>query len=148
MVMSESTPSPVDTLPGSAVAVVSSVVLDTDDPRRLADFYAGLLGWQLGNVEEDWVDIAPSPGPAGWSAGVSRLAFQLVINYAPPTWPSQTVPQQFHLDLRVADLDEGERAAVALGASRVSPAGEEGNSRVFLDPSGHPFCLTQAANWG
>ena len=41
----------------------------------------------------------------------------------------------------VADLDDGERFALSHGARRV-PGGEpEGNFRVFLDPSGHPFCL-------
>jgi hypothetical protein len=44
------------------------------------------------------------------------------------------------LDLKVADLDAGEAAVVALGARKheVQP-GE--TFRVFLDPAGHPFCL-------
>jgi len=45
-----------------------------------------------------------------------------------------------HLDLIVADLDEGESAVIALGATK---AGVQPGTkfRVFLDPAGHPFCL-------
>jgi Glyoxalase-like domain len=45
-----------------------------------------------------------------------------------------------HLDIRVKDVDEAERAVVALGARRV-PAARETGFRVFVDPVGHPFCL-------
>ena len=47
----------------------------------------------------------------------------------------------------VADLDEGEKAAVELGATVADPQPGE-TWRVMLDPSGHPFCLTKAENWG
>jgi extradiol dioxygenase family protein len=117
------------------------VALDTDEPRRLADFYASLLGWQVDRADEDWVEIHP---PAS-GTGVAGLAFQLVVNYTPPTWPTQDVPQQFHLDLEVADLDEGEQFAASLGARRVPQAGVEGSFRVYLDPSGHPFCLCKTS---
>jgi predicted enzyme related to lactoylglutathione lyase len=117
------------------------VALDTNEPRQLAEFYAALLGWQVTHAEEDWIEIHPAAGSGRTRAGAG-LAFQLVIDYVPPTWPTQDVPQQLHLDFDVADLDEGERFAVSLGAQRVSGAGEK-SFRVFVDPSGHPFCLCQ-----
>jgi hypothetical protein len=41
--------------------------------------------------------------------------------------------------VRVDDLDEGERSAIAIGAR---PTGSTTDTfRVFLDPAGHPFCL-------
>jgi len=63
-----------------------------------------------------------------------------VESYQPPQWPGQDMPQQMHLDLIVADLDEGESAVIALGATK---AGVQPGTkfRVFLDPAGHPFCL-------
>jgi hypothetical protein len=44
-----------------------------------------------------------------------------------------------HLDVRVSDLDESEKAALALGARKLPGGGER--FRVFADPAGHPFCL-------
>jgi catechol 2,3-dioxygenase-like lactoylglutathione lyase family enzyme len=114
------------------------IALDTDDPRGLADFYAALLGWQVSRSDEDWIEVHPG-GIA--TPGVAGLAFQLVRDHQRPTWPSQERPQQLHLDLEVADLDEGERFALSLGAERAAEAGAEDTFRVFLDPSGHPFCL-------
>jgi predicted enzyme related to lactoylglutathione lyase len=127
--------------PATPVVSLDVVALDTDEPRRLADFYASLLGWQVDRADEDWVEIHP-PAPG---SGVAGLAFQLVVNYTPPTWPTQDVPQQFHLDLEVADLDEGEEFAVSLGARPVPRSGVEGSFRVYLDPSGHPFCLCKSS---
>ncbi|MBL0003026.1 MAG: hypothetical protein IPP00_03195 [Actinomycetales bacterium] len=63
------------------------------------------------------------------------------------TWPNQHGSKQFHLDLAVDDLDAAAVRCVELGATL--PDEQPGESwRVLLDPSGHPFCLTQAANWG
>jgi len=119
---------------------LGSVVLDTDEPRRLADFYAALLGWRVTWDDDEWVEVRPTE-PGGHELGVAKLAFQLVINYTPPTWPTQEVPQQFHLDCYVSDLDEGEKLAVSVGARRMPQGKGDGDFRVFLDPSGHPFCL-------
>jgi hypothetical protein len=54
------------------------------------------------------------------------------------------VPQQFHLDLEVTDPAEAGRFAESLGARRVPGAGVERGFTVYLDPSGHPFCLCVA----
>jgi hypothetical protein len=45
-----------------------------------------------------------------------------------------------HLDLVVADLDEGEAAVLARGAT-LAEVQPDTTFRVFLDPAGHPFCL-------
>jgi Glyoxalase-like domain len=76
------------------------------------------------------------PGPVG--AG-RILAFARAADFAAPTWPAPEVQQQMHIDVMVPDLDEAERAAVALGARRL-PGGAD-IFRVFADPAGHPFCL-------
>lgn len=47
-------------------------------------------------------------------------------------------------------MDDLEAAAVRLielGARRAEPQPAE-DWIVLLDPDGHPFCLTKAANWG
>jgi hypothetical protein len=45
----------------------------------------------------------------------------------------------FHLDIRVADVDEAEPEVLALGARRLTGGGAD--FRVYADPVGHPFCL-------
>ena len=112
---------------------LQAVVLDTDDPKGLAEFYAALLGWEIEPPEDDWVTIVD--GASG------QLDFQLALNHKPPTWPDNSVPQQFHLDLHVDDLAEATAYAESLGARRATNGDHSPNFIVFLDPSGHPFCL-------
>ena len=112
---------------------IEAVVLDTDDPRGLAEFYASLLGWEIESAEDDLVTIV------GGASG--QLDFQLALNHKPPTWPDNAIPQQFHLDLHVDDLNEAAVYAESLGARRAASGDHSPNFIVFLDPSGHPFCL-------
>jgi predicted enzyme related to lactoylglutathione lyase len=77
----------------------------------------------------------------------SALGFGRVENYQRPEWPNTKGSKQFHFDLAVDDLDAAAKAAVQLGAT--VPDEQPGETwRVLLDPAGHPFCLTNAANWG
>jgi predicted enzyme related to lactoylglutathione lyase len=107
--------------------------LDTDDPRRLAEFYSALLGWEIESVNDGWTTI--TGGPAG------QMDFQLALNHKPPTWPDNAVPQQSHLDLQVDDLDQAAAYAESIGARRAVSGDHAPDFIVFLDPSGHPFCL-------
>jgi catechol 2,3-dioxygenase-like lactoylglutathione lyase family enzyme len=113
---------------------LEKTVLDCPDPRALAAFYGEILGMRVNeDTDGDWVVIGREPG-------YRQLAFQRADPYAPPRWPDAEHPQQEHLDIRVFDPDEAERAVLALGATLL--AGEKGTGfRVFADPAGHPFCL-------
>lgn len=115
------------------IARFDLVVLDTPEPRRLADFYCALLGWRLVREEDDWVTIRPD-----WTSPYG-MAFQLAPDLVPPTWPDPAVPQQSHLDVTVDDLDAAEAQVLAIGARPTGVAA--GGFRAYLDPSGHPFCL-------
>lgn len=112
---------------------LGDVVLDTDDPAGLAKFYTTLLGWQTVETEDNWITID--------GGGGVRMAFQLALNHKPPTWPDNAVPQQFHLDLEVDDLDQASAYAESIGARRAKNGDNSPDFIVFLDPSGHPFCL-------
>jgi hypothetical protein len=109
------------------------VVLDCPEPKELAEFYAALLEWPAPDVQEDgdWVALQ---GPQG-----VRISFQRVADYRPPEWPSQTVPQQLHLDLAIVDVRAGRERALALGAKLLDESAE--TFWVYADPAGHPFCL-------
>ena len=113
---------------------IEKTVLDCLDPRALAAFYAGLLGFQVNEDDGgDWVVI-------GRDTGWRELAFQRADPYVPPEWPDPHRPQQLHLDIRVDDVDAAERAVLAAGGRRL-PNEHESGFRVFADPAGHPFCL-------
>jgi predicted enzyme related to lactoylglutathione lyase len=114
-----------------AIARFPSFVIDCPDPSTLATFYGTMLDWKVESTP-DWADIRAENG--------NCISFQQVQDFTPPQWPSQTVPQQMHVDVIVDDLDAGEAAVLELGATKHEY--QPGTTfRVFLDPAGHPFCL-------
>jgi predicted enzyme related to lactoylglutathione lyase len=121
-------------MPG--IAALSGVVLDCADPLDLARFYGAVSGWEvLAQSDAEWAQLD--------TGGAWTLAFQRVDGYHAPEWPNQQVPQQFHLDFDVPDLDDGERKVLELGATMHDHQPGE-TFRVFLDPAGHPFCLCKS----
>jgi len=137
-----------------AFPVIRQTVLDTTDPRRLAEFYRQLFG--LRYVPGDEPPAAGEPDPAGqdWLIltspdGGTALAFQKVAELPEATWPDGPVPQQSHLDATVptvADLDVQHERALALGARLLQDRSDDPEEplRVYADPAGHPFCLIAA----
>jgi len=77
-------------------ARLSATVLDTPDPRGLAAFYAGLLGWLTVENSSEWVVLRPPGGGVG-------LSFQREPQHVRPTWPAEegTQRMQLHLDVEV-----------------------------------------------
>ena len=79
-----------------------SVVLDTTDVQRLAEFYRDLLGWSFSEhddpEDDSWRTLV---GPDG-----QRIAFQHADSVTPTTWPDAAVPQQLHLDFLVDSVEE------------------------------------------
>ncbi|BCL21049.1 VOC family protein [Streptomyces tuirus] len=115
---------------------LTAITLDCPDPEALVAFYQQATGLEL------------HPKSNGDFAGLNCddglfIGFQRVDDYQAPRWPDQAVPQQFHLDFEVDDLDEAEALLLALGA--LKPEYQPGGARwrVLTDPAGHPFCLTR-----
>jgi hypothetical protein len=113
------------------IGSLHSVVIDCPEPLALAEFYAELIGGRIVRRDKDWVTVEDGGG--------RRLAFQLAPDHQPPRWPDPAHPQQFHLDVKVDDVDAAEARVLALGATRLP--GEGDDFRVYADPAGHPFCL-------
>ena len=87
-------------------------VLDTPEPRELADFYREFLGLRYRPGDEPPTD--GTPDDADWlvlvdSDGVRKLAFQRVDHLPRTTWPSHDVPLQLHVDFTVPSRAELER---------------------------------------
>jgi len=111
---------------------LDAAAFDAADIDTLASFYAELAGWQIVRKDADWITVRAGDG--------QEIAFQLAPDHIPPQWPGQERPQQFHLDLQVADPDAAAERAVALGATRLAT----GPSWITLaDPAGHSFDLCQ-----
>lgn len=119
-----------------ALARFQLCAIDCPDPRALARFYSAITGWPETTPHEDYPEWVQLAGDGG-----ATVAFQRVDHFQPPQWPGQDHPQQMHLDFTVPDLDEGERAVLALGAIKHDHQAAPAAFRVFLDPAGHPFCL-------
>ena len=134
-----------------AFPVIRQTVLDTIDPRRLAEFYRQLFGLRYRPGDEPPGPGQPDPGGQDWlilksPAGGAALAFQKVGELPEATWPDGPVPQQLHLDTTVptaAGLDVAHERALALGARLRYDRSDDPEEplRVYADPAGHPFCI-------
>ena len=98
-----------------AFPVIRQTVLDSTDPRRLAEFYRQLFGLRYHPGDQPPGPGQPDPHGQDWliltsPAGGPTLAFQKVGELPEATWPDGQVPQQLHLDATVptvTDLDVG-----------------------------------------
>jgi Glyoxalase-like domain len=134
--------------------VIRQTVLDTTDPRRLAEFYRQLFGLRYRPGDEPPGPGQPDPAGQDWliltsPGGGAALAFQKIQELARVTWPDGPVPQQLHLDTTVptkADLDVQHERALVLGARLLQDRSDdpEERLRVYADPAGHPFCIIVA----
>jgi catechol 2,3-dioxygenase-like lactoylglutathione lyase family enzyme len=126
-------------------------VLDATDARAVAEFYRELLGYVYRAGDEAPPAGQPDPHGQEWlvlrdRTGEVRLAVQAVADLPAPTWPDPRVPQQLHLDMTVADVDDlavQRERALALGATILEDRSTDAAEPlyVFADPAGHPFCI-------
>ena len=131
--------------------VIRQTVLDTTDPRRLAEFYRQMFGLRYRPGDEPPGAGEPDPRGQSWlvlknPAGGAGLAFQKVGALPEATWPDGPVPQQLHLDTTVAttaELDVQHERALVLGARLLYDRSDDQEEplRVYADPAGHPFCV-------
>jgi hypothetical protein len=107
--------------------------MDCADPLVLGTFWASVLGGEVAFTSDDFVAVKLDHL---WLSAVR------IDDYRPPTWPSGEVPKEMHLDVAVNDLTQGESDVVALGAVKATTQPDPDRFLVFLDPAGHPFCLS------
>ncbi|MER7350601.1 VOC family protein [Streptomyces aurantiacus] len=121
------------------VGTIGGPAIWAPDGRRLAEFYAAALGAEVGDgyPDEDGNEVAfPVP------VGEATYFFYTAKSYVAPDWPAQELP--FHLDLAFGDVATAVDRLLELGATKpeFQPGGEHWT--VLLDPSGQPFCVSQA----
>ena len=118
------------------VADLAMLTLDAAETAPIARFWQAVLGWPLVHLDEDYALLT---GPT------TRLGIGRIPDYVAPTWPDDG-HKQFHLDLAADDVEVAAQRCVELGAVRADPQPGE-TWVVLLDPAGHPFCISAAANW-
>lgn len=129
--------------------VLLHTAIDARDCRGLGEFYRALLGLRYRDGEEPPTD--GSPDDADWlvlldDGGHRVLTIQQKLDTTPPTWPSEQVPMQMHMDFAVPTVEELERhraRALALGARLLHDRSQDEGEPLYVlaDPAGHPFCL-------
>jgi predicted enzyme related to lactoylglutathione lyase len=113
---------------------ITGVALDCDDVDELINFYARITGTSV---------FYQTPEFACLNMKSYWLTTQKVESYVAPTWPGSTTPKQFHFEISATDLDEAETFVLECGARKAQhQSSADGSFRVYLDPAGHPFCLT------
>ena len=118
----------------------SEVVVDCHDPRRLAEFWSEVLGYEIIDDSEDGiVEIAgEEQTPEAMRRGIvpPTILFAVVPE-------EKTVKNRLHIDLRPVDRTSAEEVEriLALGARRVDVGQGEQSWTVLADPEGNEFCV-------
>lgn len=101
------------------------VGVDSADPKRVAGWWADVLGAELGGREDEdwwWLEVVPGLPFEGWS----------FVSVPEP----KTVKNRIHWDVLVESVD----ALVEAGATLLrAPTGEDAWS-IMADPEGNEFC--------
>lgn len=115
-------------------ATVTTVMCDTTDLDRSADFWTAVLGLEVVHRQDDYCYLDRLDGEQG-----PRLAFQLVPE-------PRGEKNRMHLDLRVPDRAAFEARVVQLGGAVHDEVQQEGFPvwRVCSDPEGNRFCIYEA----
>jgi len=108
---------------------LSAIGIDCAEPRRLARFWAEVLGWRIVFEDDDEVALEP-PDRAS-----PELLFLQV--------PEPTIGKnRLHLDLNPDDQDAEVGRLEGLGGRRVDVGqGDEATWVVLADPEGNEFCV-------
>lgn len=129
--------------------VLLHTAIDARDCRGLAEFYRRLIGLRYREGDEPPTD--GSPDDAEWLVLLDEDGHRVVTiqekqDTTPPTWPSEDVPMQMHMDFKVPtveDLERHRKDAEALGARVLYDRSQDEGEPLYVlaDPAGHPFCL-------
>ena len=121
------------------MATVINVTIHAREPRQLAAFWSGALGYPIVQDSDDLVRLA---GPR--TSGAPDLLFLRAGELA-------ATGGRFHIDLAASDIDEEVQRLLALGAQLVDGEDESGRARrrqahgipwvVLTDPEGNELCL-------
>lgn len=120
----------------------TELIIDGHDLRRLAEFWCGVLGYQITDEEEDVIEIGARE-PTAEAIRAAPVPPTLVFVRVPE---SKTGKNRIHIDVSPIDCtqeDEVERI-LAQGATRVDIGQGEVRWVVLADPEGNEFCVLRS----
>ena len=119
---------------------LQAITVDAHDPRALAEFWAEVLGWKIGeggNEIEVWIERElGDPKNTGFPDNLFLKNSDV-----------KNVKNRLHLDLRPDDQDAEVRRLEKLGAKRIEigqSADPDTSWVVMADPEGNEFCVLRA----
>jgi predicted enzyme related to lactoylglutathione lyase len=114
-----------------------ALCFDANQPPRLAQFWSGVLGWELTDDPRDGVALIPSDDTG------FRIRFR-------PTAEPKLGQNLMHFDLTSTSLENQQETvarALALGAHHIDIGqGPEDAHVVLADPEGNEFCVIEPGN--
>jgi predicted enzyme related to lactoylglutathione lyase len=115
------------------MAVRIEIGIDSEEPERLAPFWADALGYAIGDMDSagTYLDLVP-PDPGSPVVYLQRVP------------EPKTVKNRLHLDLMTADPESTISRLTELGAALAGKpmTGSEGGWwQVMTDPEGNEFCV-------
>jgi predicted enzyme related to lactoylglutathione lyase len=119
---------------------LQAITVDAHDPRALAEFWAEVLGWKIGeggNEIEVWIERELGDPKNTGFPDILFLKNSDVKN----------VKNRLHLDLRPDDQDTEVRRLEKLGATQIEigqSADPDTSWVVMADPEGNEFCVLRA----
>lgn len=117
----------------------SELAIDCHDPRKMAEFWGAVLGYDVLDSADDVVEIgAAAVTPEAVRAGA--VPPTLVFVTVPE---SKTVKNRIHIDVSPTDCEQDEEVErlLALGARHVDVGQGEQPWVVLADPEGNEFCV-------
>jgi hypothetical protein len=122
---------------GTTTLQLHALCFDANDPVHLADFWAGVLGWEMADDPDGSPVLLPNDDTG------FRIRFL-------PTEAQKTEPNQMHFDLTSASLaDQQETVArsLRLGARHIDIGQSPDDEHVVLaDPEGNEFDVIEPGN--
>jgi hypothetical protein len=111
----------------------TELVIDCADARRLAEFWAAVLGWQPTGRYREAVEIAGPPG-----SGPSLVFI--------PVPEAKAVKNRLHIDVNPVGREQEQEVErlLGLGARRIDIGQGQPTWVVLADPEGNEFCVLRA----
>ena len=112
------------------------ITIDSEDPKRIAEFWAAALDWKITFADENEVCLELLDG----SPEVGRIPDLLFLKNP----DVKSVKNRLHFDLRPLDQDVEVARLEGLGAKRIEigQSEYEGTTWVVMaDPDGNEFCV-------
>jgi len=132
------------------VSRFSEIVVDCEQPRRLAEFWCAVLGYRVLDEEEGAIEIGPPDVSTedDWAEWQARL----LREPSPPTIvfivvpEGKTVKNRLHIDVSPVETSQPEEVErlIALGATKADIGQGDVSWTVLRDPEGNEFCVLRS----